>query len=308
MIKIIDKKNRDLKAIAGKHFKKLEPVLKRAITDHLPAKHAAYISKRLEKIIVAEPAELLQLNRNYYRFCRNNHLKPSRKISIAFSYDNFLQRKAYNPYHLARELGVNICPYCNRQYTFTITHNRRQVTRPEFDHFFSQEFFPLLALSFYNLIPCCAICNSRLKGRKQFKLNTHLHPYLHGFENDLTFGYTAKNIQAATGMSNDLKVELVVRRNAANGLIIKGNCDAFKLEAIYQEHGDSVREIVRKHYVTGGKYLQLLAKAIPAMHTNAAELYQLAFGNYYDAVDFDRRPLGKLTKDIFQGLKFTLPR
>lgn len=60
--------------------------------------------------------------------------------------------------------------------------------------------------------------------------------------------------------------------------------------------------------MTGGKYLQLLAKAIPAMHTNSVELYQLAFGNYYNPVDFDRRPLGKLTKDIFQGLKFVLPK
>ena len=135
-----------------------------------------------------------------------------------------------------------------------------------------------------------------------------MHPYLHGFDDDLTFGYTAKTLQAATGLSNELKIELLTRCTAANGLIIKGNCDAFKLEAIYQEHSDSVREIVRKHYVTGGKYLQLLAKAIPAMHTNSVELYQLAFGNYYNPVDFDRRPLGKLTKDIFQGLKFVLPK
>lgn len=147
MIKIIDKKTRDLKAIANKHFKKLEPVLKRAIWEHLPARHAAYMSNRLEEIIVGEPVELLQLNRNYYRFCKSNRLKPSRKISSAFSYDNFLQRKSYNPCHLANELKVNICPYCNRQYTFTVTFNCRQVTRPEFDHFFSQELFPLLSLS-----------------------------------------------------------------------------------------------------------------------------------------------------------------
>jgi len=46
--------------------------------------------------------------------------------------------KEYEGYHygawLAQVLNINVCPYCNRQYTFTI-NSRTGKTRPQFDHF-----------------------------------------------------------------------------------------------------------------------------------------------------------------------------
>jgi len=35
---------------------------------------------------------------------------------------------------LAKKLDVRTCPYCNRQYTFTVEVGTRDI-RPEFDHF-----------------------------------------------------------------------------------------------------------------------------------------------------------------------------
>ncbi len=307
MIRIADKGTRVIADIAANHFRMLEPIVTRAVEQHLPARQGEYILERLERILIGRPADLVRLHENYLRFCRRNRLQANRGMTSAFSYDNFGQRTSYNLYDLAHLLKINVCPYCNRQYTFTISNNRDGITRPEFDHFFCQELYPMLALSFYNLVPSCVICNSRLKGRIDFRLSTHLNPFLYGFETDMQFGYYTPTTDAAIGLSEDLRITLNFATGAANHTCIKGNCDIFRLEPIYQEHKDTVREIIRKHYTTKGKYLQMLAHSIPAMHTTDAELYLLAFGNYYDEIDFERRPLGKLTKDIFNSLKFDLP-
>jgi hypothetical protein len=308
MIKLVDRDKRVIADIAKNHFQQLEPILSRSIRKNLPPMQRTYILVRLEKILTSTPAELLKLVKNYKNFCKRNGLNENLRMTKAFSYENFLTRKTYNPYHLSKVLKVNVCPYCNRQYTFTISGKNNDITRPEFDHFFCQELYPMLALSFYNLVPSCTICNSRLKGRTKFKLTTHLHPYLHGFENDLRFNYTTTTTNGSIGLSDEINVTIDFLHTATNHSCIKGNCDVFQIEAIYREHKDVVREIVRKHYTTGGKYLQILAKSIPEMHTSDSELYQLAFGNFYDSIEFDKRPLGKLTKDIFNSLQFEFPK
>ena len=43
--------------------------------------------------------------------------------------------------------------------------------RPQFDHWFPKKKYPLLAISFYNLIPCCTYCNSSVKGDIEFANN-----------------------------------------------------------------------------------------------------------------------------------------
>jgi hypothetical protein len=305
MIKINKTSTRDLSSIVDEHFKSLEVILEKEIKKaHIRRIQKAYLLERIKKIITGIPDELIRLQRNYKSFCNARNLNSDSAIRKIFSYNNFVKRRKYNPYILSKRLGVNVCPYCNRQYVTTIVKNTRDVSRPDFDHFFSQEKYPMLALSFYNLIPSCTICNSRLKGRKKFTLKSHLNPYLAGFDKNMKFGYNPHNVGAATGVSDELEIILNFNIKAINYINIKGNCETFEIQTIYQNHRDIVREIVRKHYITGGEYLKQLAQTFPGMNTSEAELYQLAFGNYQDESEFERRPLSKLTKDIFDYLKF----
>lgn len=55
-------------------------------------------------------------------------------------------------------------------YTKTVFDEEgEKITRPTFDHWFAKDDHPLLALSFYNLIPSCNICNSSVKGKKEIE-------------------------------------------------------------------------------------------------------------------------------------------
>jgi hypothetical protein len=127
---------------------------------------------------------------------------------------------------------------------------------------------------------------------------------LYGFKDDLKFNYHPININGACGLTDEITIKLEIRNNALRKKLIQNNCRIFHLNDIYKEHKDIVREIIRKHYISGGEYLKTLAKSFPKIFTSAEELYQMAFGNYYAEIDFHKRPLGKITRDIFEQLKF----
>ena len=86
-------------------------------------------------------------------------------------------------YDISMMKSKNTCTYCNRQYTFTIGRkhtNNKMVSKikPQFDHWFAHKQYPLLSLSYYNLIPSCSVCNSSVKGGAHYSLKTHIHPYM----------------------------------------------------------------------------------------------------------------------------------
>src|SRR5690606_9846552 len=113
-----------------------------------------------------------------------------------FDYDNWFNKldahAKYGPYKLASELGIRSCTYCNRQYTITIkseTNDSGKLTRPQFDHWLSMDKYPLLGLSFYNLIPSCPTCNSSVKGNIKFNTNNYIHPYLDNLIDKFGFSF-----------------------------------------------------------------------------------------------------------------------
>jgi hypothetical protein len=85
------------------------------------------------------------------------------------------------------ELGIDICPYCNYEYTFKIKRASDEILLHDIDHFISKVTYPYLSLSFFNLVPSCHPCNSTLKGSKQFLLATHVHPYVDDLHSFATF-------------------------------------------------------------------------------------------------------------------------
>jgi hypothetical protein len=55
------------------------------------------------------------------------------------------------------------------------------------DHFYDKDTYPFLAISIFNLVPCCHICNSKFKHTKNFYNLEDLHPYEDSFNEKLNF-------------------------------------------------------------------------------------------------------------------------
>lgn len=77
--------------------------------------------------------------------------------------------------------GLLVCPYCNRNYV----NNRGKALGSEMDHFYNKKEYPMFAISLYNFIPSCSICN-RIKGIKELKIN----PFLRNDTNRIKFDIT----------------------------------------------------------------------------------------------------------------------
>jgi len=107
-----------------------------------------------------------------------------------FDYKTFSDKgtKGWNAFELCKLSSHRLCPYCQQSYAFTmITRVKskrgrkvglgsRRGFRPTLDHFFPKSAHPYLALSLYNLVPACQVCNSSLKSQTDFYKKRHLHP------------------------------------------------------------------------------------------------------------------------------------
>lgn len=255
----------------------------------------------LEEILTASPSELFKMTST---ICQEDVKKYKSEIETIFYYKGFYEWKKYNAYHLANNLQVNVCPYCNRQYTFTIIEKGTQKgqTRPEFDHFFSQSKYPYLTLSFYNLVPSCKICNSTFKGDKEWSLDTHIHPYQEGFADSYKFSLKlneGKGVDFFYGKEEAFDVTLKGKNNSR----AKKNIEDLCLEPIYNKHKDYVREIIQKKVTYSDSYINGIFNQFEGtLFSSLSDVQKMVSGNYIAEEDLDKRVLAKLTKDISEEL------
>jgi 5-methylcytosine-specific restriction endonuclease McrA len=135
----------------------------------------------LEEIILAEPemlrflAERKNIFFEQYENAKSDPVKIQKDgwkndqernvgqvLKEYFGYNDFEKNafpcngKKWGAYEFTRLLNIDVCPYCNRQYIFTINNGDG---RPQIDHFYPQSDYPYLSCSIYNFIPSCPQCN-----------------------------------------------------------------------------------------------------------------------------------------------------
>lgn len=184
---------------------------------------------------------------------------------------------------LAKELNVRTCPYCNRAYTFTV--KGRSSVRPEFDHFYPKSKYPYFALSFYNLVPSCHICN-HIKGEKII----NIHPYEKEFGNNYKF------------LLDPLEVMLENEVSHVNIDPNNNNIEVFMLNELYNHHLDYINEIVDKARAYNSDYYNGLIESFQQLGACPSEINRYIWGCYLEVVEHGKRPLSKLTKDILDQL------
>jgi len=268
-----------LERYAKEHYEGLKDKLKEFPND---------CKYTIEEVITAKPEKLDEIA----QWARGEADKYSFMIT---KYKNFTsQKEEYDAYDLASKLEVNVCPYCNLNATYTVfTQDGKKITRPEFDHFYDKATNPILALSFYNLIPSCHTCNSTLKGREEFSHETHLNPYSDSFNKvakfklkveDSTFYNSIKGFNL-TLQSDDERAE--------------NNIKSFELDTLYQNHKDIVLELIQKEAMYNESYLdELLTQYEGTLFKNREDLLRMVSGGYVSDEEIGKRPLSKLIKDI----------
>jgi hypothetical protein len=165
---------------------------------------------------------------------------------------------------------------------------------PQFDHWFPKNEFPLFGLSFYNLIPSCATCNT-IKSTTKLNLDQHLHPY----EDELISSSYVFSYEPVDLDSN----EIVFQNNSENEKGIE-TVNALKLPTIYKGHADKeLKDLLDLKYKYSRNYLKiLLDETFSSLEINEQERYRLIFGIELDEKHYHKKILSKFKADIIQQL------
>lgn len=284
--------------------------------------------RRLEEIIKNDPSALIKDHKTVaglivagyndaefeeYHKIKNKENKTAGEMSLCsryseinilseiFDYDAIISRSKKTSYLLALRLGRNTCTYCNRLYTNTIIvkdkatnsiNNKSRIARPEFDHWFPKGKYPLLALSFYNLIPSCKVCNSSIKSVIDLTLGEDVHPYMKEDDQDFSFNYYPKSI-----------TELEVRVEPSNSKIAS-TLKKFRVEDVYNAHANSeLKDLYDLRYKYSENYLDvLLNRTFSSLKIGKEEAYRLIFGTEIRESEFHKRPFSKFKRDILKKL------
>jgi hypothetical protein len=320
MIKI-DKTIAELDALAHKHFEalcdkpfNLDAKIEEEISlsnNKFEKSFYRFLQKNLKDVIVAHPSELQQLStpigREFARWESNCRPKgrAARRVKSIFNYSAFVSPKIkWGAYDLVKELDVRVCPYCNRQYTTTIV-TKKGRTRPQLDHFFSKSGYPYFALSFYNLVPSCAVCNASLKRSIEFTYEKNMHPFVDDGNDWFQFMYHQVGGGSIPKKEEEIKIVLARKKKVDDKAYgrIRSNFRVFKIKEIYNLHKDVAIEIILKRQIyTDTQIQELLAikNAGDPLFGSREDLLRVILGNYVEPQKLARRPLAKFMVDIAQ--------
>ncbi|MFA2833450.1 hypothetical protein AB1I80_24405 [Bacillus paranthracis] len=265
---------------------------------------------QLEKIMV-------HIHKNYSYELREKikqNKTKKRKASIlnselraVFNYDSFCKSDdigKWCAYQLLQLMNIQVCPYCNRQYISTI-YTEQQKTRAQLDHFFDKATYPYLSISLYNLIPCCATCNSSLKGTSKFYVSKNIHPYVAGFGESYKFTINLPD-KIESLITNQGEIEISFKRNTEDLVFIekaKRNVKSFLLDKLYNVHTHIVKETIQKHIIYPEDYIESLLASYPSIFTNKEDVMRMIYSSEVNERKFNQRPFSKLITDISKELQ-----
>lgn len=255
----------------------------------------------IRRLITSNPIDLMSIQNDLLHgfeamgYDEDDFKTEAKKLFVSSGYEDFFYKKLN--YRLAEWLDKHTCTYCNRQYVFVMRKpDGKKGMVPQFDHWFSKTDHPLMALSFYNLIPSCSICNSSIKSSAKFSLNDHLHPYV-----DKEISKLFKFSFIATSPSSyEVSFDVIDSSNPK----IKRSLDDLETKLLYKGHSEKeLQDLINLRYKYSDNYLDIvLNKTFNGFEVSKAEKYRMIFGVELEDENYHKRPFSKFKNDIINQL------
>lgn len=234
-----------------------------------------------------------------------------------YSYEN----TPWGSYKFIKMLGVNICPYCNINYTPTVIKPwTGKGTRADLDHFLPKDCFPYFSMSIYNLVPSCKICNSSFKGDKREFLYG-LNPHYSGYEDVYKFVYDFDDVDSILDIDNDINSvfynltldEKYIQKNDIDKINViesaKVNIDNLSTILLYDQFIDETIDFLTKYKKYNNSSVNFINNIIEDITSiNQQSVVDIKEKRYWLGVvdskyDFVNSSLSKLRYDLFEDLQ-----
>lgn len=194
-----------------------------------------------------------------------------------------------------RNLELHTCYYCNIDFINTFKKDDKNKNAFTLDHVLEKADYPYLALSLYNLVPSCYVCNSKVKDSKI--LFDEFSPTSKEFDfNDM--------VKFMTFMENpnlqiEKEIDFIVKLTEPYSSKYVGYIKSLNLNSRYDYHKYKVLELIKKRR----EYPD--SKIVELSHItqkSVEDIKQDLFGEYLNDKELYKRPVAKLIKDISDEL------
>lgn len=194
---------------------------------------------------------------------------------------------------LVSRMRIPVCPYCNRSYIQNIIVDGENRYTGDLDHFLPKSVFQLYALSVWNLIPTCKLCNQTFKGSRFIPL---LNPLEAGFDADCFLNVEFHSLGQLLGKDNNFDVswELDPFISADTREKIENNIQMFRLNEVYQYHKEELRLVLkRRQMLSSRRYVEEVKKLV-----GEEDLDEILLGIPEKPENLDKRILAKAKYDV----------
>lgn len=215
------------------------------------------------------------------------------KKSFEKLYQNELSEKTDLKKSFFKMLNLNVCPYCNRNFINPI-YKKKIATGsfgtfpPDIEHFFPKSIYPFLSLSISNLLPSCTFCN-----KIKHSVDTYKYNFKSPYEiKDCDFSFDFEPISI-----KKRKINIISKDPECK------NIEILNLDDLYREiHSQYINDIFFEVQKENNYYKIFLKKFNVNKPSIQDKIYKKKFRNYFDERDFNKHPLSKLTKDLFNHI------
>lgn len=256
---------------------------------------------------------------NYVISTYKKKIKENTKDFFLKNYERY--RRTIKLAKIVQMMGIEVCPYCNRNfienYVVRKENGQRKVYfKGDLDHHYSKEEIPALALSFFNLVPSCKVCNhekSNLLKRTFYPFydneDDEYHFSIEVYDNndisDIVYEEPIEDIEKKRfdstvwqGISDNFKIKLYGNSKKQLSERMENSKVIFCLEKKYNHSKEYVKEIIRKKYIYSEVHKDILLKNFVDIFADEKQIKETLY-SYSDREEYMHiRPLSKLTKDI----------
>ena len=190
------------------------------------------------------------------------------------------------------KVAVDVCYYCNIEFINKFKNSNGKIKNGfTLDHYIDKGKYPFLALSLYNLIPSCYVCNSKVK--KIDEINS-LSPASANFDFDKRVKFKTFITNPNLQIENESDFELLLKEDFSN--LYDKYIEVLQLDGRYEYHKYKVIELINKRKEYPDSRIKELSDLT---QKTVEEIKQDLFGEYlFEDDDLSNRPLSKLIKDI----------
>lgn len=205
--------------------------------------------------------------------------------------------------YIIEAAGVEVCPYCNRQYidVFDKSSGGSKAVA-QLDHYYPKGKYPLYALLLYNLIPVCGSCN---QGKSE-EVGKVIYPFSKQANEENKAPYfriKADDLDKLTGKELP-QIEYAFEQDE-EGNTKKDHADFFHHKNMYQNHQRFAQRLLQAQKLDNQAYLDGMNKVLEKenLRLTKSELRELLYGFNGSDEELLQKPLSKLARDLIPSLK-----